>query len=659
MVRKPNQGSLGPSGNTGNNARPPASPQARPPAGKGAQPAQPPRPKTATGSGGGGKNPPGNPKALAPGAPAPRPSSGNPGQGSEKPSTEVARVSKGSASADRGNKKKKHGTPQDVEGLLGKVHESRELTPEEKDDLKTEESNRKAKRLLKIFGVVLLVLILILVLVFRPKTVKEEKQPANALKSYESCLDSYDTSCAGDYISKEKDYANGNKSKEDFIKAVTSTVKFHPKMVQKEGFAGRKLKDDEGNPVMVPDTMVDDHSAYIEYVDWENLPISPAEWGSVMKNHPDFPDNKDQSGEAEDMFAEYVTLLKKGNNLPTKVSTINADFDFDDDDIPMVSESTKTEIDKELFSGGNINLAMDRYSYSLKSKDPKKRTLDEVDPVQITILEDGNPGIEGKIVGGQKLENKTLEGLEKSRDPSNIFGQDDDMITNPYEKLDVRKRDYYMEHTWVGAYENEQKGIPAPQGDGTKENTLGAMTWGKTVAKDSKSGNIFPVKMRAVESKKDQEAIDLFESRDERNRGVSLEQGMKFMYVKAEVKNLDKKAHTFDEQWALANSNGSVTNRSGNIYGLKSQVTLKAGEKTEIEGWVGSPTMEDNFLIWGRDFSTKPEILWFRVLQGSEGKVEKSADEGSSDAPSDGGSESPADGGTGASDASGGDSSGS
>ena len=114
-----------------------------------------------------------------------------------------------------------------------------------------------------------------------------------------------------------------------------------------------------------------------------------------------------------------------------------------------------------------------------------------------------------------------------------------------------------------------------------------------------------------------QDAIDWFESKDERNRGIDIESEVQYGYYIFEVTNMSDRELTISDNSSLCDSNVNLMSRTGDMYGLQSSVTLKPDETGIIESWSRSTELNKRYVIWGADFARRTDPIWFRVLAGN------------------------------------------
>lgn len=126
----------------------------------------------------------------------------------------------------------------------------------------------------------------------------------------------------------------------------------------------------------------------------------------------------------------------------------------------------------------------------------------------------------------------------------------------------------------------------------------------------------YPIRVELIDYGYSQDAINYFESKDIRNRGISLDSDVQYCYMIFNVTNLSDKELTISENMGLCDENGNMQARTGNIYGLQSSVTLKPDESGIIETWQSSTSLWKKYVVWGNDFDRRQDLVFFRLLAG-------------------------------------------
>lgn len=424
------------------------------------------------------------------------------------------------------------------------------------------------------------------------------------------------------YLQKEVDYANGDEDKLEFIKNVISTVKYTPSQTEGVNKYGNVLIDRNDNIVYVDSDVKEGESVALSYVDYSSVNINVKKIKGIMSEMGITTKDVDYSNKIVDVFCKYMNSFEKlpikneNDYVPNMVKTDNGTFTMtQDEDIYLDNTLFASDDFRQLMldfsvaasSSGKKNPEWEKWN-KLSKKEKKKavepsKTIDELQPTK-------------EWTKWSKLKKDKREEVEEP------------------EKYDSK---YIMNMLWCGSHYllngytiTDSNGnlvpvsINAQKGNGTFEDPAGldteVITYIRKREKNKKTNKYvtkdYPIKLKLVEKGYSQDAIDWFESKDARNRGLDVKSELQYGYFVFEVINLSSKKLKVFDNFSLCDRLANLSPRTGSIYGLKSSVTLKPEQSGKVEIWVVSTELNKKYLIWGADFGRKLDPVWFRVLAG-------------------------------------------
>lgn len=493
-------------------------------------------------------------------------------------------------------------------------------------------------------------------------------------------------------IAQETKYAGNSEARKKFVEAVLSSVEYEIPQKQQTTIYGKPVEKD-GQPVLAEDDLMDSGAKVkLTYVDWEKVPVSDSAIKLYMEDADVKPDDPDIREKLTDVFADYIVNIAESDTLPTKTVEWTPAFDEEKVADPgdpdsgklinsrKVSKTEDANLDKVLFSGKGLWRLETKFSTLALDKEPgadwtewiggldaeggagdseskgesgagtteegagAKEDEEEESKAGGVITEEspsdgGGESPSPESEDGVPLPNQEEEGEEDKGTQDDVFPAEEMMpaVGNPS----------FISPYWIGSwflqegiveegkkFDKDVAPILPPVGDGSKESPAGMNTSVKTVQLDKgKKGKEVenPIRVELMQIATDQEALDFYQSKDSRNRGFTLNSQVKYMAMRFKVTNLSKKEITIRDNSSLSDDQINLTDRTGKVYGLDRSIKLKPGESGVIESWAGSPTLDGSYLIWGADFNRQHEVVWFRALAGSKGKI--APVEGRDDAP--------------------------
>lgn len=420
------------------------------------------------------------------------------------------------------------------------------------------------------------------------------------------------------YLAKEIEYANGNTNKIDFIKKMISTVSYKPSQVEAKNIYGNPMISRVDDSIVYTDSLVNGVSEEVtlSYVDYTKIPLDEE------KIHTLVSDNKltlgigDYSNGLVDIFCQYMNSLPMEEiPLVSKSHVPNMNMV---DSLYYMTEDEDIMLDKELFSSKEFRDLLTRFS-EIAAKGAENPEWSAWN----------NLSVEDKKKS--KEPSKTLKGLEPTKAWSEWDKKKDKDINKEPLKYDTNSManvlwcgSYYLlnEHKAVDSKGNiVDKKIKAEVGNGTIENpaTLNTGVVTSMFVTDSKGNRVAkPIRVRLVDYKISQKALDYFETKDTRNRGYDIKSEVQYISYNFEVTNLSNEKLTIYDNSSLSDGLANLAPRTGTVYGLNSSVTLNPYETGVIESWGCSTELNTKYLIWGGDFNRQLPVVWFKVLAGDK-----------------------------------------
>lgn len=386
----------------------------------------------------------------------------------------------------------------------------------------------------------------------------------------------------GEYISKEVEYANGNEDRVAFYKNILSTVGYTPGKTTVKNVYGNDYINKETGEVEYMDSLVSEgEEVTLSYVDYTKIEFDEDIVKDLMDEANLRVGDADYSNLLINVFCRYINQL---STLPTKSVKYVPNIEKSGNAYEVLPEED-IYLDNLLFSSEEFKDAV--YRFSLEA---------------------------GKVTGGKKLKNfqptkewKKWKKLSKSKrknkeEPAKYSGKQ------------------LCSTSWCGTYNLiNNESIKTPElGNGTLENpaSVGTGILTNWLVKENGKVEKYPIKVKLVEFGVSEDAIEWFESKDERNRGIDITSEAQYCYYVFEVTNLSSKALTIKDNSSLSDSSANLSSRTGTLYGIQSKVKINPDETGIIESWSRSTELNKKYVVWGKNFERREEPVWFRVLAG-------------------------------------------
>lgn len=417
------------------------------------------------------------------------------------------------------------------------------------------------------------------------------------------------------YLETEINYANSNEIRTEFFKRMISTIKYIPdEVVAKNKYGNPMIDSTTGLEVMIPSYIEEGEEVTMEIVDYDSIVIDENLVKQMMSEEGIKLGDAGYSASLTNLFCRYMVEM---DELPIKEIRRVPNMFWNENGY-SISEEEDIYLDRLLFSSDEFHNLLTRFSEAAgkNSENPKWKAWN-LSPNKANTQEPA----------------KVFDVLPVTQEWYKWYMNENK--TNIPEPGKYNS-DYVIGDTWCGAYylQNEYVELDAEGnevyrvvepalGDGSFENPASLNTEvvsqvsysykdanGKTVTETC------PIGVTMVEYGVSQDALDWFDSKDERNRGHDIKSEVQYVYYVFKIRNLSSRTLTITDNSSLCDANVNFSERTGIIYGLKDSVTLSPGQEGYIESWSASTELNKKYIVWGRSFSRQADVVWFRKLAG-------------------------------------------
>lgn len=512
-------------------------------------------------------------------------------------------------------------------------------------------------------------------------------QGVTSFDAYFSALKSFDTDTMkgqfpDSYVVKEVAYLNGSEVRTGAVKSIASSVGYSLPDAQKLDWFGKPARNPfTWNPLMQTSTLNADESIQVTYPDYAQLKpssddVKKALAGVKLTSISDVEYRK----KLTDAFAQYLKGIEK---LPTKTEDHKPSFTCEGTGLESNCQLTEEEDefwDSTLYGSDEFQtlqdtfaeMASDALDKEHKTATPVQRCTDGSEataeqssdgksaftcPSGTSLV--GLPSKEAKDDDkgdGKGTDSKTGKGAQDA-DTAQSSGDADkpqssgtkDTVKAPSSgestkgtvkdstspKANRKYSDiYYLEDAWIGAYRltnDTSKSDPnlpdtskLPRvGDGTFNAPAGINTPVVTHVLDAE-GNEVPIEVTLTNFVTGNDAYKVMTSKSQQNRGFVDKSDVQYAYYTFSVKNLGTAPVTITANDSLVDAQRNRFNRTGTVYGLNVKLSnLNPGESGTIESWSSSIRLKELYLIWGIDFPSDKQPVWFKVLAGDSSSASK------------------------------------
>lgn len=417
----------------------------------------------------------------------------------------------------------------------------------------------------------------------------EEKAPISAVRRMSKYLAEKDWDGlkkeinADSYLGLEYTYANGNESIQAFLDNVIGKTELIPKKEQAVDIYGKPMINKETGDAVLVDSLVKGKkdTITVRHVDYSQITFNTNEVLGYLKSQNVEVGSPDYKNQVIPVFCDYLNSLNWGD-IPMKDTEHHPETSKN-----KLTSAEDTYLDDLLFASEEFNDMLNRFDIAVNN---------------------GKEPVTAQWAKWNKLDAKRKK---KTKEPV---------------KYNERRR---IGRTWCGAHylqtgytneKGEKEVINAQSGDGTVERpaTMGTSILTYVLGKDGNKEVANPIRVELTDVKTEEDCQQALAEKDNRNRGLNEDSQTKYAYLTFKVTNISNKNLNIKDNSSLADKSGNLSGRTGRMYGLVNNVTLKPNESATIESWVSSTELDRKYLIWGANFNRKAPAVYFKVFFGAK-----------------------------------------
>lgn len=507
----------------------------------------------------------------------------------------------------------------------------------------------------------------------------------SALKSFDT--DTMKGQFPDSYVVKEVAYLNGSDVRTAAVKSLASSVGYSLPDAQKLDWFGKPARNPfTWNPLMQKSTLNDDESIQVTYPDYAQLKLSSDEVKKALSEVKlTSISDVEYRKKLTDAFAQYIKGIEQlptkteehkpsfsceGTGLESNCQLTEEEDEFWDSTLygsdafqtlqDTFAELASDALDKEHKTATPVQRCTDGSEATAEQSDdgasaytcpsgtslvgsPSKEAKDD-DKGTDPKTEKGTQDADKAPSSGDadKAQSSGTEDADKA--PSSSSGESPkgaekgttkakQAVTSPKANRKYSNI-YYLEDAWIGAYRlthDDSKSDPnlpdtskLPRvGKGTFDAPAGINTPVVTHVLDAE-GNEVPIEVTLTNFVTGNDAYKVMTSKSQQNRGFVDKSDVQYAYYTFSVKNLGTAPVTITANDSLVDAQRNRFNRTGTVYGLNVKLSdLKPGESGTIESWSSSIRLKELYLIWGIDFPSDKQPVWFKVLAGDSSSASK------------------------------------
>lgn len=550
-------------------------------------------------------------------------------------------------------------------------------TPQEGNKKKRKRKKKYLKVIIPVLVVGGLVASYFTLIVPPVSSIPTANQGVTSFDEYFTSLKSFDTDTMKDqfpdsYIVKEVAYLNGSDVRTAAVKSLASSVGYSLPDAQKLDWFGKPARNPfTWNPLMQKSTLNDGESIQVTYPDYAQLKPSSDEVKKALSEVKlTSISDVEYRKKLTDAFAQYIKGIEK---LPTKTEEHKPAFTCEGTGLESNCQLTEEEDefwDSTLYGSDAFQTLQDTFAELVsdtldkehKTATPVQRCTDGSEaiaeqsadgaseftcPTGTSLVglpskdtkgtdKGDDKGTDPKTEKGTQDADKAQSSGEADKAPSSSSGESTkakQAITSPKANRKYSNI-YYLEDAWIGAYRlthDDSKSDPnlpdtskLPRvGKGTFDAPAGINTPVVTHVLDAE-GNEVPIEVTLTNFVTGNDAYKVMTSKSQQNRGFVDKSDVQYAYYTFSVKNLGTAPVTITANDSLVDAQRNRFNRTGTVYGLNVKLSdLKPGESGTIESWSSSIRLKELYLIWGIDFPSDKQPVWFKVLAGDSSSASK------------------------------------
>lgn len=471
---------------------------------------------------------------------------------------------------------------------------------------------------------------------------------AESLSKLMACLPTYDRVCLAnwsqgkDWLSKEWDYTNGDKIRQQFILNVMSTVGYELPEVPSLTWNGKEAIDPlKRIPTYETATLNrDGEEVTYKYIDWSKVTWSDDDLKNLIAE-----DEIPLTAADVDYSHRLTTLFAKALPKELPVTTMQRVPDMDCngegwDKICAIKSSEEAFWDDLLFASDDFLKAQDRFAEQVGTllnaplrvapapvpapapADPNAPApADPNAPAPVSTPVDPNAAPADPNAPAPVPDPAPVDPNAAPVDP-NAAPADEGEKKVERKFLDA----FYTEPAWIGAHRLLTATGPDGKPIADNQPRLGQGSFDSPAALGTPvltfqygpEGVIQPLRVSLQSFVTGDKALQELALINPQNKGLTTNSDVKYAYYTFKVTNLSTFPVDIWVNDTLADAQRNTSPATGVVYGLRNRADqVPPGESVILQGWTSSLKLDSLYLIWGANFARDANPVWFRVLKGA------------------------------------------